>query len=300
MFALMSIVPTAVFLLTAIWLPESPYYYLMKKKEKCAALTLSWLRRKNDNNDEIEEMKKSVEAERQGSCKELFVVAGHRKALLLVLLLLAGQQFSGYMGVLSYTSTLIKSFHTNFDDNSILLIISAISMITSLLSSCVVDKLGRKPVFLTSSYGSSLCLVVIGVYFLLEKLDMDVRNLSLVPLIALIVYIVSVAFGLSSIPAIITSEIFSIDMKSWATMVTNMYGSVLGIIVGKGYQLVSDHVGNDVIFLAFAIIELIIAITASVVMPETSRKTFGEIQEILNKSTAKRSNKTDGGEEETK
>lgn len=300
MFALISIIPTAVFLLTAIWLPESPYYYLMKKKEKAAALTLSWLRRKNDNNDEMVEIKKSVEAERQGSYKELFVVAGHRKALLLVLLLLAGQQFSGYMGVLSYANTLIKSFHTNFDNNSILLIISAISMITSLASSCIVDKLGRKPVFLISSYGSSLCLVVIGIYFLLENLDMDVRNLSLVPLIALIIYIVSVAFGLSSIPAIVTSEVFSIDMKNWATMFTNMYGSVLGIIVGKCYQLVSDHVGSHVIFFSFAFIELVIAITASVVMPETSRKTFGEIQKILNKSTAKHSDKKEGGEEETK
>lgn len=300
MFALMNLIPTAIFLLTAIWLPESPYYYLMKNKEKCAALTLTWLRRKNDNNDEIEEMKKTVEAEKQGGYKELFMVKAHRKALLLVLLLLAGQQFSGYMGVLSYASTLVQSFHTNFDDNFILLIISAISMITSLVSSCIVDKLGRKPVFLISSYCSSLCLTVIGVYFLLEKLDMDVRSLSLIPLIALILYIVSVAFGLSSIPAIVTSEIFSIDMKNWATMVTNMYGSVLGIIVGKCYQLVSDHVGNHVIFLGFAIIELVIAITASVVMPETSRKTFGQIQEILNKSTAKHSKKTEGGEEETK
>ncbi|XP_050479591.1 facilitated trehalose transporter Tret1-like isoform X2 [Bombus huntii] len=299
-FALMNIIPTAVFLLTAIWLPESPYYYLMKNKEKYAALAMTWLRRKNDNNDEIEEMKKSVEVERQGGYKELFTVKAHRKALLLVLLLLAGQQFSGYMGVLSYASTLVQSFHTNFDDNFILLIISAISMITSLISSCIVDKLGRKPVFLISSYGSSLCLIVIGVYFLLEKLDMDVRSLSLIPLIALILYVISVAFGLTSIPAIVTSEIFSIDMKSWATMVTNIYGSVLGIIVGKGYQLISDHVGNHVIFLAFASIELIIAITASVVMPETSQKTFSQIQEILNKSTAKHSNKTEGGEEETK
>lgn len=299
-FALMNIIPTAVFLLTAIWLPESPYYYLMKNKEKCAALTITWLRRKNDNNDEIKEMKKSIEAERHGGYKELFTVKAHRKALLLVLLLLAGQQFSGYMGVLSYASTLIQSFHTNFDDNSILLIISAISMITSLVSSCIVDKFGRKPVFLISSYGSSLCLIVIGVYFLLENLHMNVHSFSLVPLIALVFYIVSVAFGLSSIPAIVTSEIFSIDMKNWATMITNIYGSVFGIIVGKCYQLVSDHVGNDVVFLGFGIIELIIAISASVVMPETSQKTFGQIQEILSKSTAKRSNKTEGGEEETK
>ncbi|XP_071878329.1 facilitated trehalose transporter Tret1 isoform X2 [Bombus fervidus] len=297
-FSLLSIIPTAIFLLTAIWLPESPYYYLMKNKEKSATLTLAWLRRKNNNNDEMEEMKKSAEAEGQGGYKELFIVPAHRKALFLVLLLLAGQQFSGYMGILSYASILIKSFHTNFDNNSILLIISTVSMITCLISSCVVDKLGRKPVFLISSYGSSLCLIVIGVYFLLEKLDMDVRNLSLVPLIALIAYIISVGFGLNSIPAIVTSEIFSIDMKNWATMVTNVYGSVLGIIVGKCYQLVSDHVGSHVIFLAFASIELVIAITASIIMPETSRKTFGQIQEILNKSTAKHSNKTKGEKEE--
>ena len=291
MFALVSLVPIAVFLLTAPWLPESPYHYLKKNKEKSAALSLIWLRRKKNNDEEIKQMKQLIESEKEGGFKKLFSVPSHRRALLLLMLVIGGQTLSGFMAISSYLDTLVGNFHLKFNSNTILLLISVISLVSSLLSSCFVDKFGRRLVFLSSSYGTTLCLSAIGVYFLLGQLKVKTGDLSLVPLIALVLYIIFVSFGLLSIPSIISSEIFPTNMKGWATMVANVYGSVFNMIVPKCYQLVVTHLGDHVIFLALAVIQLVIAVTATIFLPETSRKTFKEIQEILQSKDKAKKNK---------
>ncbi|CAK9834327.1 Facilitated trehalose transporter Tret1 [Anthophora retusa] len=295
MMALISLAPCAVFLLTAPWVPESPYYYLKKKKEKFAILTLVWLRRKKDNEEEIKEMKEFIEAEERGSIKELYTIPTHRKALLLVLLLLAGQQLSGYVAIQAYAVTLFRDMHISLSTNIVLLIMGGIALIMSLLSALIVDRVGRKPMFLISSYGTTLCLLTVGVYFLLIKIGMKIESYSIIPLIAVLVYLFCASLGLTVIPAVIISEIFPISVKSWATMFANVYGSVLALIVAQVYHLISNAWGNHVLFLLFAIIELVIAILATIFMPETARKSFMDIQKILGKDNVV-ATKVDAGE----
>ncbi|KAK1125263.1 hypothetical protein K0M31_005637 [Melipona bicolor] len=290
-FALVCLAPTALFLLTAPWLPESPYYYLKKNKEKSAALTLVWLRRKKNNDDEIKQMKESIKSEKEGGFKKLFTVSPHKKALWILMLVITGQTLCGFMAVTSYLDNLVKDFHLNFNCDIILLLISVVSLISGILSSCFVDKFGRRFVFLLSSYGTTLCLSVIGAYFLLGQLKVKTGDLSLVPLIALVLYIVIVSFGLLPMPAIITSEIFPTNMKGWAIMIANIYGSVINIILPKCYQLAVTNLGNHVVFLALAVLQLIIAIIASFYLPETSRKTFKQIQKDLEPKNKAKKNK---------
>ncbi|CAK9804045.1 Facilitated trehalose transporter Tret1 [Anthophora plagiata] len=282
--ALISLAPCAAFLLTAPWVPESPYYYLKKKKEKCAILSLVWLRRKKDNENEIKEMKEFIEAQEQGSIKELYTVPTHRKALLLVLLLLAGQQLSGYIAIQAYAITLIQDMHISLSTNIMLVIMAGITLAMSLVSTFIVDRIGRKPMFLISSYGTTLCLLTVGVYFLMIKIGMKMEAYSMIPLVAIIVYLICTSFGLVMIPAVVISEIFPISVKSWATMFANVYGSVLSLIVAQVYHLIINAWGNHVLFLLFAIIELVISILATIFMPETARKSFMEIQMILGKN----------------
>ncbi|XP_076763854.1 facilitated trehalose transporter Tret1, partial [Xylocopa sonorina] len=281
MLALIGLAPSIVILLTAVWIPESPYYYLKKNRETSAELSLIWLRRKRDNQDEMNQMKQLIEAEKGGGIKDVFKKM-HRKPLLILLLLLSGQQLCGYLGVQSYSIQLFANMRLSFSENTALLIMSGVSLVLSILAAFIVDKLGRKPVFLIASYGSSLCLFVIGGFLLVKKLGIKVDNLYYVPFAATLLYIAFFSFGLAQIPAIISSEIFPLNVKSYATMIANIFGSVLGLIVVKCYQLLADAVGVYSVLLAFGVIEFVIAIAASIVMPETSRKSFAEIQQILN------------------
>lgn len=278
--ALIGLVPSVVFFLLLPWIPESPYYYLKKNREKSAELALVWLRRKTDNADEIKQMKQLIEDEKGGGVMDVFKRA-NRKPLWILLLLLTGQQFSGYLGVQSYSMELFKSMHLTFSENTALLIMSGVSLVLSMLAAVTVDKLGRKPVFLIASYISSLCLFTMGGYLVAQKSGMKIDHLSYIPFAANMIYIAAFSFGLSHVPAIISGEIFPLNVKPYAIMIVNVYGSILGLIVVKCYQLVADAVGVYSVLLAFGVIELTIAIAASIIMPETARKSFAEIQAIL-------------------
>lgn len=268
------------------WLPESPYYYYKKGKKNSAALTLVWLRRKEENKEELNRINMLIEAEDQDGFKKLFTKAPHGKALTLLLLLMAAQQLSGFAAILFNSGDLIKKFNVQFEQNYLLLIIGGISLVVSLLSALTVDKLGRKSVFLISSYGSVLCLLAIGAYFFVEHIGMKVSSYSAIPLVALAIYFIVFSYGLTSIPYVVSSEIFPTNMKNWASMFSNIFGFILFIIVYNVYRLLSDKYGY-VIFLVFGVIEFIIGIILNIALPETSCKSFNEIQEVLKQHKTK-------------
>lgn len=199
---------------------------------------------------------------------------------------MAAQQLSGFAAILFNSGDLIKKFNVQFEQNYLLLIISGISLVVSLLSALTVDKLGRKSVFLISSYGSVLCLLAIGAYFFVEHIGMKVSSYSAIPLVALAIYFIVFSYGLTSIPYVVSSEIFPTNMKNWASMFSNIFGFILFIIVYNVYRLLSDKYGY-VIFLVFGVIEFIIGIILNIALPETSCKSFNEIQEVLKQHKTK-------------
>ncbi|XP_043263359.1 facilitated trehalose transporter Tret1-like [Colletes gigas] len=284
--SIVCLAPTVVFMLTAIWLPESPYYYLKKKKEKHANLSLIWLRNTTDNKRELEEISEFVKTEEKEGLKELFTDCANRRALLLVLLLLAAQQLSGFLTIQSRLDHLLKEIPFKIRNAHVLLILTAVAIAIGILSSFVVDRIGRKPLFLVSGYVTGLCLCLLATYFLLSK-KMNLSSFGWAPLAIILVYYIFLSIGLAPIPAIVSSEIFSMKVRHWATMVTGICGAFLYIIVAQCYPLIIDAGGYPVILYVFGVIELVIATAAAVVMPETSRKSFKEIQDILKKRSCK-------------
>ncbi|XP_046141919.1 facilitated trehalose transporter Tret1-like [Osmia bicornis bicornis] len=290
--AVINLIPVIVFGLTFVWIPESPYYYLKKQKQKDAELSLTWLRGKLNNEKEIEEIKTFIKSEEECSIKKL-TVPTNRKALLILMLLFAGQQLSGLLAIESYTRVLLPKIDFNVDIRVTLLIISSLTLVTSLVTTLVVDKIGRKVVFLISAYGATICLLVVGVYCYLYGKVAKLNELTWVPLIVILLHSIVFSFGLGSIPAIMSSELFPMNVKSWAITFANIFSFLLALIVAGCYEFVIDAFGYYIIFWALGILELIITITLTVIMPETSRKSFIEIQQMLKgKSNAPSADKT--------
>lgn len=280
---IISIIPTVIFILTFLWIPESPYYYLQKGNRRSAELALIWLRGTKDNTEELDEMSAFVKEQQSGTLKELFTDRAYRKALLIMLLLMTGQQLCGLIAIHAYAGFLLQNVTTSISTNMALVILGGVALIASIASAFVVDRFGRKPLYLISAFICTLCLGVIGSYFLLQKLKMNVKSFSLAPLVALVIFFGSHSLGLAPIPFVVSSEIFPIRVKSLANTIAIIYGFILAIIVSKCYQIVIDAAGFHVVFYVFTFITLVVAIVAAVVMPETSGKSFADIQMMLHK-----------------
>nr|XP_033337838.1 facilitated trehalose transporter Tret1-like isoform X2 [Megalopta genalis]XP_033337839.1 facilitated trehalose transporter Tret1-like isoform X2 [Megalopta genalis] len=284
MLAIICTIPPILLFLLVPWLPESPYHCLKKNNAENAELSLIWLRRNINNKDKIDEIKEFIEREKDGGLKKLFAKPVHRKALYIMLLLLAGQQLSGIVAIQSYAGVIIRNINVDVSIHLILLGLGACSLVFGIITSVIIDRVGRKPLYLFSAYTTVLCLAAMGTYYLLEEMRFNVKPYAAVPVAILILFYLAVTVGVTSIPAVVSGEIFPISVKIWASSIINTYGAALALLVSKSYQPILDAFGLKTVFYIFALVELIIATASIFIMPETAKKSFSEIQDELNRS----------------
>ncbi|XP_076386124.1 facilitated trehalose transporter Tret1 isoform X2 [Megachile rotundata] len=283
--AVINLIPVMIFGLTFVWMPESPYYYLKKQRQRAAEVSLTWLRSQINNEQEIDEIKAFIESEEKGSIKKVFTVPTHRKALVTLMLLFAGQQISGLMAIQSFTRFLLPQISREVDIEATLIIIATIILVGSAVTVFVADRFGRKPILLLSAYTVALTLLAAGAYSFVRTNVTKLDNLPWLPLVIIGVHCFVYSFGLGSIPTIVSSEIFPMKVKSLAVMVANIFSFLVALVVTICYPFVVDAYGYYIVFFVFGVLELIVAIATTIIMPETSQKPFIKIQEILKEST---------------
>lgn len=83
----------------------------------------------------------------------------------------------------------------------------SMQIIGILCAALTIDRLGRKVLLLVSTTGAAIGLSVTGVYSYLHNQDYDVAAFSVVPVISVSFFMLSVAFGLTPVPFVIMSEL---------------------------------------------------------------------------------------------
>ncbi|OBZ67367.1 Lactose permease [Grifola frondosa] len=151
--------------------PESPRYLVAAGKEKAALHTLAYYHADGNENDalvqyEFEEIKTAIRLDREASknvgWKALFNTRGNRKRMVIIVALAWFSQWSGN-GLVSYY--LNKVFDTiGITDTSIQLVVTGCLAIWNLIwavgASFMVDRLGRRFLFLTSAGGMAVCFTM--------------------------------------------------------------------------------------------------------------------------------------------
>ncbi|GMM32208.1 Vvs1 protein [Martiniozyma asiatica (nom. inval.)] len=143
-----------------------------------------------------------------------------------------GQQFAGINSVIFYGVPLLAGLFPNI---SVLLncMLSTLNMCLTLISSLLIDKLGRKPLLITSLSIMCLSCILLTVGTLAHS--------SSITLTAAISYISSFAIGCGPIPFLLISEVSQTEVKhiaqSWATDCN--WASVF--IIGALFPVVNDY-----------------------------------------------------------
>ncbi|XP_048508261.1 facilitated trehalose transporter Tret1-2 homolog [Athalia rosae] len=275
------------FALIFIWMPESPYFWIMKNKEEEAIKSLRRLKGVDEVTADVEKVKTSTTFDKQNaaSYKDLVLVPGNRKALIIVLGLVIAQQFSGSMAILSYSGLIIDAAGSSLDSNISLIIIGLVQVGSSVLCIFVVDLAGRKVLLLGSALGVAVSLGAVAVYFQLQAAGIDVSSISLLPLLGLGVFLFAYAIGLGPLQQVVLGEVFPYNVKALAVMVTTLTGSLGAVTVAKLYQIVADLWGIQASLWGFAGITVLSALFILFFVPETKQKSLLNIQEQLHKTT---------------
>uniref|UniRef100_A0A182MWN6 Facilitated trehalose transporter Tret1 n=1 Tax=Anopheles culicifacies TaxID=139723 RepID=A0A182MWN6_9DIPT len=280
--AWLSMLGPVLFLSTFVWMPESPHYLLGKGRSDEARQNLRWLRRNSAVEEELNCTQKSIErsVSERGSMRELFLPA-YRNNLIIVLILAVGVQMSGMQAILSYAQTIFSQISSDLTDAEMSIVLGAVQMVTVLFPVFLVDRVGRRPLMLWSSAGSFLGLLLGAIYFTLDAADIDVARFGWVSFVGLLLFVVSYAFGLATIPFAILSEIFPKNIRAYANALFGILSGAIIFAVVKLFQVAQDNVGAYLPFWVFTVSTGLTFGFVFLYIPETKGRSLDEVQEII-------------------
>jgi MFS transporter, SP family, sugar:H+ symporter len=163
---LVGIVPSVVYGILALRVPESPRYLLAQGREDEARQVLATIQPQNEIDDEVDairgNIKEDEENKQKGSLKGSAL--GLAPVLWIGLALSVFQQFVGINVIFYYSTTLWSA--VGFQDAFLISVFSAVvNVAVTFVAIAIVDKVGRRPMLLAGSAGMAVSLAAMAISF---------------------------------------------------------------------------------------------------------------------------------------
>ncbi|CAH1111080.1 unnamed protein product [Psylliodes chrysocephalus] len=284
---LFSTIPPALHLIFSVFIPESPVFLAMKDRKLECMRALERLRAiKNaktieNEYDKMETVAKDASKQRKGNFLDIFRNRSPRKAFFMCFGIAAIQQFSGVYVILLFMGTIFANAG-KISGGSFGIVTGIVQLFMVLISAIVVDKLGRRPLLLTSTMSCAIALFLLGFYFHLQQMESAVvDSLTWLPISCVLLYIIGYGFGLGPIPPTLSSELFPNDLRAIGCATVYIADHLTICATMLTFPLASAFLGVQYCMWFFSMSCFLGFIMIFFVLPETKGKSFDEIQEIL-------------------
>ncbi|XP_057654703.1 facilitated trehalose transporter Tret1-like [Diorhabda carinulata] len=272
-------------------LPESPVYLISKNNIPAALVALISLRRNknvvriNEDCRCIEYNLKSRENNNQSGLMALFKNKSVRRALLISLGINLTQQLSGVISILKFLAPIFNNVSSSFSGNNLAVMVAVIKFISFFLSTVLVEKCGRKPLLLISSFGSCISLFLIGIYFFLQNNDSNanIATLSWLPLSSVLLFNFMYALGIGTLSITVMNELFPVDVRAAGCAFVFTVCYLLGASQVFLFPLISEYYGVQYCIWSFSFFCFMGFTFMCFMLPETKGKSYADIQILLNR-----------------
>jgi len=264
------VVPSAIFGLLLLPLPESPRWQMKRERRREAELTLRRIGGVDAAAKEIEEIEGSLK-EDEGKLVELFS-GGFGRALLIGVGLAIFSQFGGINAIMYYGPELFKAAGSNPDQAFLSqVVLGATLIVATLIASSLVDKLGRRKLLIGGVSLQVVCLTAVGVLY---------RTHASPLLVLVFVVLFLVGFGSSTgvVTWVIISEIFPTRLRGQAMGIAVLMHWVADYLVSQTFPVLKESIGPSNTFFCYAAGCFLGLVFAIAMVPETKGRTLEEIQ----------------------
>jgi MFS transporter, SP family, galactose:H+ symporter len=281
---LVLVIPSAIMLIGALTLPESPRWKVLMGKITDAENILNKIRNNKDEvKFELDEIKTAV-AGHTGSFA-LLSKGYFLKVVLLGILLQALQQFCGMNAFMYYSGQIFAS--AGFANPALSTVtVGLVNVLTTLLAIKYVDKLGRKPILY---FGMTILVIACAIVGYVFKLQTDGTVLDTTMqytlLAACLFFIFGFAISLGPIIWILCAEIFPLEGRDLGITITTMTNWICNTVIGAYTLTWFTQLGVGNTFWIFGTVSLAGFALIKFFTPETKDVPLEELEFNLKSGT---------------
>lgn len=222
----------------------------------------------------------SEKAEGRLSVKNLCSLRPLRWQLISIIVLNMGQQLSGINAVYYYADSIYGAAGVADDTVQYVTVATgSVNVLMTLGAVVIVDSWGRRLLLLI---GFGTCCIACVVLTIALVYQTTVHWMPYLSIACVIVYVIGHAIGPSSIPYVITTEMFRQASRPAAFMVAGSVHWLSNFTVGLIFQFLMSGLGSYS-FILFAAICFATFLFIYFIVPETKGKTFLEISQLMAK-----------------
>ncbi len=188
-------------------------------------------------------------------------------------------QFSGVNTIIYYSPIIFQRAGVVGNSNSILpsIIIGIVNVLACVVSIFLLDRIGRRKLYMTGMIGMILSLAMTSICFLFKnELGSSLVYLSV---LSIVCYIIFINISLSPLGWLLISEIFPINVRGVGMSIGSLSHWGFNAIVAFIFLTMINAVGIGGVFLFYAVICIIGLIWGYYYIPETKGKTLEQIEE---------------------
>lgn len=259
--------PASLFVLGALFLPESPKWLIHKGREEKGLKELKKIFSAAEVDQEFIEIKQmSLEESNKasGSFLLLFSDKGYLFLLFIAIVVAVFQQISGANAVLFYAPIIFERVGMDVNDQLLIqIMIGSVNLIFTLIAIRFVDKVGRKRLMLIGAGAMSILLVLIGLSFQGDYIPQQLVSGFV------LLFIGTYAATLAPVTWVIISEIFPISIREQGMGIASAFLWVACFGVTYIFPVMINRLSTFQTFITFALLCAIFFFFLLTMVPET-------------------------------
>ena len=262
-------VPSIAFLLTLLFIPESPRWLMQKGREQEAKHFLSQIVGPQAASAEIEAIRAAISEESGDLLDPAF-----RKALIVAILIALFSQFTGINTIIYYGSIVFLEHVPHQTASTALwanVIIGVINFAATIGGMLLIDRSGRKSLLMTAFGGMALSLVAVSA-------AIHFQTSGFIVLIFVLTYVACFAVGVGTGTWVLMAEICPTRVRGRAMAVATVFLWFGTLVVTLTFLSLVNLFTAPGVFLLYAMVSIAAFLFVWRGVPETKGRTLEEIE----------------------